>query len=102
CWLTGGKPLACLLSALQGEMPRRYQPMRQNRKGLAAKTANPSSHPYSCLMLIMSLAEAPSVADDRIVAANGASSRQALQRNYPGSGLSFVSGSAITRITDVV
>src|SRR5215469_17856947 len=39
------------------------------------------------------------MADDRVAPANRASPRQTLQRNYPGSSLSFASGSAITRIT---
>lgn len=84
---------------MQSEVPKWDQALGQNREGLPARTAYPSSHPYSFLLVVVSLAEAPSVANDRIVAANGASPRQALQRNYPGSGLSFVSGSAITRIT---
>jgi hypothetical protein len=49
--------------------------------------------------VIVGLAESPSVADDRVVLANRTSPRQAIQRNYPGSMLSFVSGSAIKRIT---
>jgi hypothetical protein len=98
-WTTGGKPFTRLLTAMQGEVPRWDQPLGQNGEGLTTRSAYPSSHPYSFLLLIVSLAQAQSVADDRIVAANGASPRQALQRNYPGSSLSFVSGSAITRIT---
>jgi len=81
--LTGGEPFASLLSATQSEMPGRYQPMRQNRKGFVAETANPSSHPDFRLMLIMSLTAAPSVAHDRVVTTNGASPRQTIQRNYP-------------------
>jgi hypothetical protein len=49
--------------------------------------------------VIVSLAASPSVPDDRVVLANRTSPRQAIQRNYPGSMLSFVSGSAIKRIT---
>jgi hypothetical protein len=37
--------------------------------------------------------------DDRVVAANRTSPRQKVQRDHPGSMLSFVSGSAIKRIT---
>jgi hypothetical protein len=47
----------------------------------------------------MALTESPSVADDRVVVADRASSRQKSQRDHPGSVLSFVSGSAIKRIT---
>ena len=51
------------------------------------------------MLVIMALTEAPSVADDRVVTANRTSPRQALQRDPPGSMLSFTSGSAIKRIT---
>ena len=51
------------------------------------------------MLVIMALTEAPSVADDRVVTANGTSPRQELQRDHPGSMLSFTSGSAIKRIT---
>ena len=98
-WLTGGELFTRLVPAMQGEMPRWDQPMGQNREGFTTRAAYPSSHPYSFLLLVVSLAQAQSVTDDRIVAAKGASPRQALQRNYPGSSLSFSSGSAITRIT---
>jgi hypothetical protein len=37
--------------------------------------------------------------DDRVVAANRTPPREEAQRNYPGSILSFASGSAIKRIT---
>ena len=39
------------------------------------------------------------MADDRVVAANRTSPRQEVQRDHPGSMLSFASGSAIKRIT---
>jgi hypothetical protein len=43
----------------------------------------------------VALTESPAVADDRVVSASRTSPRQAVQRNYPGSMLSFVSGSAM-------
>jgi len=49
--------------------------------------------------VIVALTESPSVADDRVVAANGTSPRQEVQRDHPGSMLSFTSGSAIKIIT---
>jgi hypothetical protein len=49
--------------------------------------------------IIVALTKSPSVADDRIVMANRASPRQKVQRDHPGSALSFASGSAIKRIT---
>jgi hypothetical protein len=51
------------------------------------------------VLVIVALTEPPSVADDRVVAANGTSPRQEFQRDHPGSILSFASGSEIKRIT---
>jgi hypothetical protein len=51
------------------------------------------------VVFIVGLAETPSMADDRVVAANWTSPRQKLQRDHPGSMLSFASGSAIKIIT---
>jgi hypothetical protein len=49
--------------------------------------------------VVVALTKSPAVADDRVVTANGTSPRQQLQRDHPGSMLSFASGSAIKRIT---
>jgi hypothetical protein len=49
--------------------------------------------------VVVRLTKSPSVADDRGVSAKRTSPRQAIQRNYPGSLLSFGSGSAIKRTT---
>jgi len=53
----------------------------------------------SLVLVIVTLTESPSVADDRVVAADGASPRQEVQRDHSGSMLSFASGGAIRRIT---
>ena len=58
-----------------------------------------ASHPNVFVVFIVGLAGTPSVADDRVVVANRTSPRQEIQRDHPGSMLSFVSGSAIKRIT---
>ena len=58
-----------------------------------------ASHPNAFVAVIVGLAEPPSMADDRVVAANRTSPRQEIQRDHPGSMLSFASGSAIKRIT---
>jgi hypothetical protein len=50
-------------------------------------------------LVVVRLPESSAVADDRVVAAQRAQPRQQLQRNYPGSMLSLVSGSTIKRIT---
>jgi hypothetical protein len=64
-----------------------------------AKTADAPTHPYAVVPFVVSLPESTSMTHDRVVIANRASPRQAAQRNYPGSMLSFVSASAIKRIT---
>jgi hypothetical protein len=51
------------------------------------------------LLFVVGLAGTQSVADDRALAADRTSPRQEIQRDYPGSMLSFVSGSAIKIIT---
>jgi len=49
--------------------------------------------------VVVGLAEPAAVASDRIILAERAQPRQEMQRHYPGSMLSLVSGSAIKRIT---
>jgi hypothetical protein len=56
---------------------------------------NSAPHPDAFALVIVDLTESPSVADDGGVSASWTSPRQAVQRNYPGSMLSFVSVSAI-------
>ena len=56
-------------------------------------------YPNAIVSVIVGLAEPPSMADDRVVVANRTSPRQELQRDHPGSMLSFASGSAIKIIT---
>ena len=56
-------------------------------------------HPDAFVPVVVGLAESPSVADDRVVPADRTSPRQEVQRDHPGSMLSFASGSAIKRIT---
>jgi hypothetical protein len=51
------------------------------------------------MAVIVALTESPSMTDDRVVPADWTPSRQEIQRDHPGTMLSFVSGSAIKRIT---
>jgi hypothetical protein len=97
--VAGHDSLAGLLPARHAEMSRRRQPVRQNGEGLPARTANPTPHPDAFVLAIVSLAESPAVANDRVVLTERAQPRQEMQRHYPGSLLSLVSGSAIKRIT---
>ncbi len=58
-----------------------------------------AAHPNAFVPVIVGLAEPPSMADDGVVLANWTLPRQEVQRDHPGSMLSFASGSAIKRIT---
>jgi len=97
--ITHGNPLAGLLSTPQAIVPGRGQPIGQDGEGLPARQTDSASHPDTIVLVIMTLPESPSVANDRIVAADGTSPRQEVQWDYPGSMLSCASGSAIKRIT---
>jgi hypothetical protein len=58
-----------------------------------------ASHPNAFVPVIVGLAEPLSMSDDRVVLANRTPPRKEVQRDHPGSMLSFSSGSAIKRIT---
>ena len=58
-----------------------------------------ASHPDAFVLVIVGRAGTQSMADDRLVPADRTSPRQQVQWDHPGSMLSFVSGSAIKRIT---
>jgi hypothetical protein len=60
---------------------------------------DPAPHPNVFVLVIVGWAEPPSMADDRVAAANRTLPRQEVQRDHPGSMLSFASGSAIKIIT---
>ena len=97
--IAGGDALASLLSATQAERRCRREPIGQDREGLPAGMTDSASHPNVIVMFVVGLAGTPSVADDRVIAANRTSPRQEIQRDHPGSMLSFASGSAIKIIT---
>jgi hypothetical protein len=97
--VTGTDPLTGLLAATQAVVPGRRQPIRQDRESLPARLTDSAPHPHADAPVIVALTKSPSVADDRVAMANGTSPRQKFQRDYPGSMLSFASGSAIKRIT---
>ena len=93
-----GEALTGLLAATQAEMPRRHQPIGQDREGLATRVADSASHPNAFVPVVVSLTGTPSMANDRVVLADRTSPRQEVQGDHPGSMLSFASGSAIKRI----
>ena len=97
--LAGGDLLTSLMPAVKAVMAAWSQPIRQNREGLPAGLTDSTPHPDTFVSLIVALASAPSMTNDRVTVANWTPPREALQRNHPGSMLSFASGSAINRIT---
>jgi hypothetical protein len=97
--IAGGDPLARLLPAVKAVVPAWRQPIRQNRESLAARLTDSAPHPDAFVLVIVALASAPSMANDRIDVADWTVPRQTVQRNHPGSMLSSGSGSAIKRIT---
>src|SRR6266545_1633682 len=60
---------------------------------------NSATHPNAVMPIIVRQAGPQSMTEDRVIPANWTSPRQQLQRDHPGSMLSFPSGSAIKRIT---
>jgi len=97
--VAGGDPLTGLLPATQAEGGGWRQPIGQDRKSLPARPTDSAAHPNAFLPVIVGWTKSTPVADDSVVPAGWTSPRQELQRNYPGTMLSFVSGSAIKRIT---
>jgi hypothetical protein len=94
-----GDALAGLLAATQAEMPRRRQPIGQDRKRLPAWMTDSTPCPNAFAPVVVGQAEPPSMADDRVFPADWTAPRQEVQWDHPGSMLSFASGSAIKRIT---
>ena len=95
-------PLAGLPSTLQGVVPRRRQPIWQDREGLLARLTDSAPHPHAGVPIIVALTKSPSVADDGVVLANRTSpaAQEILKGDHPGSMLSFSPlRSAIKRIT---
>ena len=91
--------VACLLAIPQSEMRERNEPIRQDGERLPAWMADAAADPDAPVSVIVCLPESASVADDRLTVAQRTYPRQKLKRNYSGSRLSCVSGSAIKRIT---
>jgi len=96
--VTAGDLLASLLPATQAVVAERHQSVGQNGEGLVALPAESAPNPDALAAVVVRVPQAPSVADDRVVPTDRTPARQAIQRNYPGSLLSFSSGSAIKRI----
>ena len=97
--VTGTNPLPGQLSTPQSVVPGRRQRIRQDREGLAARQTDSAPHPDATVPVIVALTESPAVPDDCVVTANRTSPRKEVQRDHPGSVLSFASGSAIKIIT---
>jgi hypothetical protein len=70
-------------------VPGRRQLIRQDREGLAARLTDSAPHPDAGAPVIVALTKSPTVADDRVVLANGASPRQKFQGHHPRLGIVF-------------
>jgi hypothetical protein len=96
--ITGADSLTRLLATVQSVVPVWRKPIGQDREGLRARMTDSATHPAALALVVVPVTESPSMTDDRVFLANWTSPRQAVQRDHPGSGLSFVSGSVINRI----
>jgi len=85
--------------AMQAVVAGWRQPIGQDGKGLSTRLTDSAPHPDTFVLVIVSMAESSSVANDRVIPANGTSPRQEVHRDHPESPLSSASGSAIKRIT---
>lgn len=102
CLLDGkacGNALTGLLPALQAERRRRGEPIGQDGERLPARMTDSAPHPNVFVVFVVGLAKPPSMANDRVVAADWTAPRQVIKWDHPGSMLSFASGSAIKIIT---
>jgi hypothetical protein len=97
--VASGDGFTRLLSATQAEMSRRREPIGQNREGRPARLTDSAPRPNAFVSVVVGLTAPLSMADDRVIPANGTAPRHEVQWDHPGSTLSFVSGSAIKRIT---
>jgi hypothetical protein len=97
--VAGGDVLTRLLPTLKAVVAGWRQPIGQDREGLSARPTDSTPHPDGLALVVMTLTQSLAVADDSVFKTDGTSPRQKLQRNHPGSMLSFTSGSAIKRIT---
>ena len=96
--IAGTDPLTRVLATAQRVVRRRSQPVGQDCESLPARSTHSASYPNSFALIIVGGPKPPSVSDDRVPSAKRALPRQAVEWNYPGSRLSFPSGSAIKRI----
>jgi hypothetical protein len=97
--IAGDDPLARLLPAVKAVVPGWSKPIGQNRESLSAPLTVSAPYPDPFVLVIVALAAAPSMTNDRVAVANWATTRKPVQRNHPGSMLSSALGSAIKRIT---
>ena len=97
--ITGGDALTGLLPAAKAVVTGWRQPIGQGSEGLSARSTDSTPHPDAFVLVVVRITEPSSVANDRVLPADGASPRQEAQRNHPGSVLSSASRSAIKRIT---
>ena len=81
--LAGRDLLTGLLSATEGIVPGRRQPIGQDREGLPARLAESAPHPNALALVVMTLTQTQSMTDNSVVNTDGASPRKEIQRNHP-------------------
>jgi hypothetical protein len=81
--VAGGYPFTGLLPTTQAIVPKRNQPVGQDREGLVALPTEPTPNPHACVHVVVRLAESLAMTDDRGGRTNWTPSRQSIQRNYP-------------------
>jgi hypothetical protein len=81
--MTGGDSVARLPSALQAAEPAGREPVRQYREGLPAVPANSAAYPNALALVVVTLTQTQSMADNSVVNTDGASPRQEIQRDHP-------------------
>jgi len=74
--ITGGDLLTGLLSAVKAVVAGWRQPIGQDREGLPARLTDSAPYPKALVLGVVALAAAPSMANDRVVAANWTTPRQ--------------------------
>ena len=73
--IAGGDPLARLLSAVKAVVPGWSKPVGQNRESLSARLTESAPYPDAFVLVIVALASAPSMTNDRVVLTNWAPPR---------------------------
>jgi hypothetical protein len=97
--IPGGNSFTRLSSAKHAKVSGRHEPIWQDGEGHAARMTDSAPDPHTLVQVIVDLTKPTSMANDCVAPAQRTPPGKEFQRDDPGSVLSFVSGSAIKRIT---